>query len=236
MHAYDRLLAVRTLLCAVLLAVIALGTVLATDEPFSTPAMRVARMSALVPLLAALSIAIVLGQARSRGELAALAALGAGPVRVALGALAAGWLLGAVAIVLVLSPLADVSALFPAVATPAEWRVDGRLLVAPASGVVVSPDGVLALLPASGARADGQAPHAASAALALGPLGVTAPLWAAAPAPLLRRLLGAGCSVVLALVLLHAVASERVPPAALVLASLPLAIDVVLGHFRRAPR
>jgi hypothetical protein len=142
--------------------------------------------------------------------------------------------LGAIAVVLVLSPLADVTALFPVVVTPTEWRVEDGRLLAPASGVTVSSDGALVL---SAASADGPAPgspHRASAALAIGPLGLAAPLWAASPLPFARRLLGALLAVALVLVLLHAVAGARISPLALVLAALPLAIDVGVSRLRRA--
>ncbi len=234
LHAYDRLLAVRTLLASLLLVLLAIGIVVATDEPLSTLQMRVARLSALAPAIVAIAIFVVLGQARARGELRALAALGEAPLRLGLGALCSGWAIGALTTLLLLSPLADVSALFPAVSTPAEWRFEAGRMIAPASGVSVAADGALELGLASAGDAGGAVSlHALSAALAVGPLGVAAPLWAVTSSAWHWRALAAAGSLALVLVLLHAVAAGRVPSVVLVLAALPLVMELLSGHFRR---
>jgi hypothetical protein len=228
-HAYDRRLAVRTALLAAVLALLALGVVLATDEPFSTPGMRAARMSALAPAIGALAIATALGRARALGELRALAALGSGPLRAALGPLVAGWALGALATALVVSPLADLSALFPSVSAPTLWLFDGAWR-APATGVTVAPTGALSLgAPLVADPIFAGPPGRAAAALAVGPLSLVAPIWAASPASLPIRALGAALAAALAVFLLHAVAARIVPAAALVIAALPLALSALKG-------
>jgi hypothetical protein len=228
-HAYDRRLAVTTALLAAVLALLALGVVVATDEPFSTPAMRVARLCAFAPAIGALAIATVLERARARGELRALSALGSGPLRVALGALVSAWALGALATVLVSSPLSDIGALFPAVSAPTLWLFDGAWS-APASGVTVAPTGALSLgAPLGADPIVAGPPGRLAAALAVGPLALVAPVWAASPARLSIRALGAGLAVGLVVLLLHAVAARIIPAAALVVAALPLALSALPG-------
>ncbi len=236
MHAYDRRLAARTVLLAAMLALLAVGVVVATDEPYSTTAMRAARVSALSPALASLAVVIALAHARARGELRALAALGSEPLRVARGALVAGWLLGVVATVLLSSPLADVSALFPAVSAPTLWVVEPGALVAPASGISVSKDGVLTLLAiAGGDPVSAGPPRPWAAALAIGPLALVAPIWAASPSPWGFRLLGAGVALALVIFLLHAVAARTVSAAVLAVSAVPLAVSAFVGY-SKGPR
>lgn len=233
MHAYDRLLAARTAALSALVTLLALGIVVATDEPFSTAQMRVARLCAVAPAVGALSVALVIAQAGARGELRSLEALGTPPLRAALGALLGAWLLGAIATVLVVSPLADPAALLPRVAAPTEWLLDAGAFAAPAHGVRVDAEGALGLGAALGAPAPSVPPERLAAALAIGPLALVAPAWAATPLAWRWRLAAAGLAAALGVLLLHAVAAGRVAAPAVVLATLPLGLTVLAGLRRR---
>ncbi len=228
MHPFDRLLFRRALVLTVVVTLLALGVVVATDEPSSTPAMRVARMAAFSPLLATLGASVALAQARARGELTALSALGASPWRLVRGAVLAGWLSGALAVGLLASPWADVGVLFPALPSHAAWSAQAAALLDPASGVRVAANGAIGFV---GARPAGTpaSPGQWAALLAVAPLAAAAPPWAGARLSLLSRVLGAGLALGLAVVLLHAVASGRAPALVLVASALPLAVQCLVG-------
>jgi hypothetical protein len=232
MHAFDRVLFWRALALTVLSSVVALAVAVLTDEPFSNWDMRLARMSALAPALGALGAGVALGQARSRGELRALCALGVSPFRVALGPMLAGWVTGAVAVALVLSPLADVSALFPRIPVAASWLWDGAGLVNGPHGVRVSPTGEPELSGTQWAARALSAPTCWAAALAIAPLGLVTPAWVSAPLCLGGRAAGLGITLGLTVLLLHAAAAQRVGPGWLPVDALPLALQATLGHAR----
>jgi len=229
MHAYDRALLGRTLALTLIVGVIALGVAVATDEAYSTWRMRTARMSAFTPALAALGASLVLSQARARGELRALAALGHSPWRVALGPMVAGWLFGLAACAAVLSPWSDARALFPLVPSPETWAWDGTALADLTHGVQVQPSGELSLLPGQPADGAGFVPTGKAAALAVGPLAMVAPLWIAMPVKLGARAAGIVSTSALAVVLLHAVAAQQLRPGWLVFGAFPLLVQALLG-------
>lgn len=235
MTPFDRALMRRSFALSALLIGVATGIVVATDEPFSTLAMRLARLGALAPALAALACALTLAQAESRGETRALSALGASPWRVAQGTRWAGWAIGLLSIAAVLSPWADPRALFPVATSPNAWRVDGSALLDRAAGIRVAATGMLQWLqphPSAGAHF---VASRGSAALALGPLALAAPAWVSAPLSPTSRALGAVLAVSGLIVLLHAVAAQRIDPAWLVVGSAPLLAQTVWASRRPAP-
>lgn len=232
MHPFDRLLFRRALAFTAVVTLLALAVVVLTDEPLSTPAMRAARMAAFAPLLSALGVSVALAQARVRGELAALSALGASPWRLARGPMLAGWLVGALAVGALASPWVDVGVLFPVMPLKAAWHLDAASLMARTVGVRVVPGGAIQFVGAHPAPVR-NTPGSLAALLAVAPLAAAAPPWAGARLSLLSRALGAGTAVALVVVLLHAVAAGRAPAVVLALAALPLAAQCVSG--RRAP-
>lgn len=236
MHPFDRLLFRRSLAFTAVATLLALGVVLATDEPMSTPAMRVARMAAFAPLLVTLGASVALAQARAKGELSALSALGASPWRLVRGAVLAGWVVGALAVALLVSPWADVGVLFPALPSHAAWSPDAAALLDPASGVRVTASGAIGFVGARAAARAAAPPGQLAALFAVAPLAAVAPPWAGARLSLLSRALGAGLALGLAVVLLHAVASGRAPAPALMLAAVPLAVQCLAGAGARPGR
>src|SRR5690606_29874609 len=165
MSPFDRSLALRVVGVVFVTAALAAVVIVATDESGSTAPMRVARLCALQPALAALGCWAVQAQAEARGELRALLGLGASPWRLCRGPCVAAWGLGALALVTLASPWADPSSLFPVVA-PAAWERVGGQLVDPVHGVSVDARGALRFLGQS-ARRVAQGPGAAAACWAL---------------------------------------------------------------------
>jgi hypothetical protein len=232
MHAFDRVVALRAAAYTALVLALSLGVIIVTDEPFSTWRMRTARLTAFVPALAALGSGAALAQARARGELRALAALGATPFRLGLGAMVSGWLTGGLAVALLASPWADVAALFPAVSATSEWRAEGAFLVDVGHGIVAAENGWLEFLPVHEAKALLKGPGVVEAELAVLPLAMVAPVWIAAPMTLLTRAFGAALTVALAVALLHGVAAQRIAEPWLVAAAAPLALQALVGHLQ----
>ena len=226
MSAYDRALFRRTLLASAVLLVLTAATVLATDEATSTAGMRVARLSAIAPLVIAMAILAVGGHARARGELRALEALGAAPWTSLRGAEYAGALLAAASLAALVTPLADATSLLPAVAPSIDWTMNADRGRATASGLVVFASGVIeaartAAVPASH-RID------ASAAIpCIAPIACLISAWAASPMRVALRLSSGVTTMLLAVAALHLVAASRLPPLGAMLASLPLAASLV---------
>lgn len=209
---------------------IALAVMIATDEAFSTAGMRIARLCAFAPALSALGAGAIVGHASERGELRALLGLGASPFRTALGAIVAGWVIGAIAVIVLASPFADASSLFPAVETKGRFVVSGGSLIQPELGVVVSPHGAIDLLSTRSEVARAFAPGRGAALWAVAPLALIAPVWICAPARAATRGAVAVVSLALVVLLLHAVAAGRVPAPLLAAAALPLAAHAAYGH------
>jgi hypothetical protein len=229
-HPFDRWLCRRALAFVAIAVGLSIGVIVATDEPFSTSQMRLARLSAMLPALGAVGAAAALAQARVRGELRALESLGARPFRSNLGATLAGWLAGAAAVALLATPLSDVSSLFPALSARAAWLPEAGALVDPPRGLRVWPHGEVELFAALAPPQDPLAPSRLAALLAVGPLALAVPVWVTAPIHPAARTLVAALSFVIVVVLLHAVAAERARPGWLVLASLPIAAQAAAGH------
>jgi hypothetical protein len=225
MTAFDRSLFLRMLGVTGILLGATLGVVVLTDEPGSTAAMRVARVAAFTPALSVVGALLCLEQARDRGELRALAALGISPWRAAWGATLAGWLLGVVAALLLISAWADPSSLFPVLPEPHGWLHAGTRWVEAVRGVTVAPDGSLVLSPPTGLRTTACAAHAWVAAVAIGAHGLVAPPWAASPMSVGARLVGLFVSIALTVTLLHVFAAGIASAGWLVLGAAPLAVQ-----------
>jgi hypothetical protein len=233
MQPFDRTLGLRALGMTLVGLALALGVVVATDEPYSTAGMRVARLSAFTPAIAALGAAAALGEAGARGELRALGALGATPFRAGLGAMLAAWFAGAVALGFLASPLADPSSLFPAIGVRHAWAPDARGLVDEASGLRILPSGALEILAITNPASGPSTPRTASALFAVTPLAIVTPIWVTSPLRLWARTTVALLALAVVVFLLHAVAAERLAPAWLVLAAAPLAVQAAAGHLVR---
>jgi hypothetical protein len=191
--------------------------------------MRVARLAAMAPGLAALGGWVALSQAASRGEIRALGALGASPWRAGVGASVAGWLIGAVSALVLCSTWVDTSALFPAVSSSATWRAEGGAFLEPFAGVRVLPDGSFGVLEVVRPKPAGPRPGTVDALVAVGPLAVILPIWVIAPLTTRGRAAAAALTGALLILLLHLVAGGQARSVVLVLASLPLALQTIVA-------
>ncbi len=230
---FDQRLFLRTVAAGLLAWVACAGVVVTTDEATSTLGMRVARLAALTPLVAAVAALLVTAHARVRGELRALESLGHPPWIAARGAAAAGAILVLLGAAFLVSPLADASSLFPAVRAAVDWHVDAGGFVARAAGVVLMDDGAVHVHRAS---VVGRAPSiSAWAALpSLGTIGLAVPSWAVTPIRLASRLASVGLTFALVVTGLHLVAAGRAPASVGFLSAAPLFLTTALA--RRAAR
>jgi hypothetical protein len=182
------------------------------------------------PAIAAIASALSLAQARARGELMALAALGASPQRVARGPSVAAWAIGLAAAVLVASPAADLSAVFPAVKATAHWTVTELGFREVQHGVWVDPERVLRFVPAVMPSITAAGVHDLAGALAVGPLAVVLPVWVAAAIPPWMRAAAVAVALTLLLVLLHAVAAGRLRAPWLAVGAAPMLLQIARGY------
>jgi hypothetical protein len=229
MTPHDSLLFWRTLGGSLLLLGLVTGLVVATDEAYSTLGMRVARLCAFCPLIAAVAMASCLGLATRRGELRALSVLGASPWTAAFGALCAAWLFGAVAALILLTPLADVSSLFPAPPISSGWHWQGDAFVEPVRGIRVEADGAISFITQQDPTKSALVPGGLEALSAILPQALVLPPWLAAPLAPRARVFGLLLSLALTLLALHAVALGQLPRLLLPLVAAPLGAQLALS-------
>jgi hypothetical protein len=220
-HPFDWLLLRRSTLAAAVVAALTAGIVVSTDEAASTAAMRVARMAAFAPLVAAVAALSVVAHARSRGELRALECLGVPPWRAAHGAAQGALLVAATGIAVLISPWADAASLFPVVRSAVDWTMDATGLLASALGVAVSGSGKITLTSALSMRPH-VLPQAWAALPCFVPLAAVVPSWAVTPMSSSRRASSVGVTGLVAVVCLHFVAAGRFNPFISVAAVIPL--------------
>ena len=219
----DRLLALRTFVLGMAVALVTLVVMMLTDEIGSGVAERLARLSVLIPAAAAIAAFLAVAQIERRGELAALSALGARRARATLGAVAGGWLMALVAIVMIGGSWSAPAALFPTPARGAEFRLQDGELVETSQGVRVDSKGELRFQDKA-ARPDLPPPPRWGVLLAVASLGISAPLWGARITKLRGAAYSAGATVAIAIVLFHAVAAGRIAPYWLVCCGVPLGL------------
>lgn len=222
MTPHDKQLFWRTLGMSALVLGAVLGVAAATDEAYSTTQMRVARLCALAPLTAALALAVTTTQAERRGELRALAGLGASPWGAAWGGLCAAWLFGAVASLLLLTSWADVSSLFPEPPLTSGWLVKGQGFWEPSHGLVVAVDGTFSFVDQHTAPQAYMKPGGWEAASTILPQAIVLPAWLLAPLGLRPRIWGFTLTLALTLLALHAAALGRLAQVLLPLVALPI--------------
>lgn len=233
MTAYDRMLAWRAFAYSALGGALVLSVMLLTEEPLSTWSQRLARLCVFAPAIAALGSLLSLAQARARGELVALAALGASPLRLARGVSVVAWGLGLIAVMLVASPVADASAVFPALRPAAQWTVTELGFQEARRGVSVSSRGALSFLPGQAVSAPARHGQGLAAALAVGPVALILPIWVASAIRRWVRVAGIAGALTLLLLLLHAVAAGRLGAPWLVAVAGPLAAQALAATGRQ---
>jgi hypothetical protein len=236
--AWDVRLARRAAAIAGITALFTLLIIAATDEgaPF---ARRLGMAAALGPIAGAVGALAAIRIAAGRGELRALAAIGADPVRAARGAIVGGVLIAALGPALAASGVADLGGLFPRPAAAHVWIARDGGMSELTQGVRVEAGGAVARIAATAGGAPGL-PAGATVftviALAIAAVGV--PLWTAAAATWgagsaagIRVGVGA-FALLLAIVAFQAVAAARLPAAALIGAPLILFLDGAAARYR----
>lgn len=229
MTPHDTQLFWRTLGTAGLVLGLVLGVVMATDEAYSTAQMRVARLCAFAPLIAGVALVISLQRAERRGELRALAGMGASPWGAAWGALCAAWLFGSLASLVVLTPLADVAALFPAPPVTSGWTVGSNGFFEPKRGLEVVADGTVRFLEPGRGVALFAKPTGWQATSTLLPQALVLPAWLAAPIKPRTRAWGFGLTLALTLLALHAAALGRLSFFLLPLVAAPIGAQLAVA-------
>lgn len=235
-NAYDRAQFARAGAYSLFSLFLAFGVAALTDEAGSTAGTRIARIAAFAPAAAVLGVWVTMAKAAQRGEVRALGALGAAPLRAAWGALVAGWLLGGVALAMVLLPITDVRALFPVVTHGTEWRKEREGLAAPALGVHVEPTGRVVRTPRRTDAPPAGAPGRTAVFAIVGPLAAIGPVWGAVSLTQTARLFGLAASAAAALVFFHAIAARGVAAGYGCIAAFPLLAQGVTAILRERSR
>jgi hypothetical protein len=219
---------VQTAILAVASELLVAAVAVATDETTSTWRMRAARFAAFAPVSASVAVLVLAARLRANGELRALEALGTPPWRALGASQALGQGLGLAGALLLLTPWADSSSLFPAVRPGADWVFGAAGDFAQAPGVTLLAGGAMVL----GARAVPAASiiAGASALPCLVPLALVLPAWSVTPMTAELRggsgLAAASC----ALAVLHLIAAGRTPSLVGGAAVFPLVIATVIGR------
>jgi hypothetical protein len=231
--AYDALLARRSAALGLAVALLVFLTMLGTDDAASTNAGRLGRLAALASLAGGGGAFLGAAQARSRGELRALAATGLTPVRASLGAAIGGAVVGFFGVALALVPGVDLTRLFPH-ALPAEavWTPDQGGWLDPVRGIRVTVDGAIRLADAAkdlSPTASLPVPRAETV-IALAVAALAFPLWATARERLPRRALVCFAVASAAVFVFHLVAAQRIGAMTLVLPPFLLLIDALVLH------
>lgn len=223
-HPQTRYQALRTLEYVAVITASVIVLVMLTDEPGSTTGMRTARVCAMAPGVVCLATWAVLGQARARGELRALATLGTSPIAAHAGTLITGWCCLVCALTaLLLLPTSDLAALFPAAASSIVWSPGAAgVWTAPAHAVSALADGSIRLGVLSVVAAGNATSLPLATAAAFFPLALVVPPWACWPMRWQTRILSGGGTILLLLSSLHAVAAGRLPEPLLVPVAVPL--------------
>jgi len=225
---WDTRLAGRAVGLAAVIGAVTVVIVATTDE--GAPwARRLGMCAALAPVAATVAVLATIRLADGRGELRALAALGADPIRAALGAIVGGMAIALAGPALAASRFADLSSLFPRPVAARVWVLDGDGAMREITqGLLLARDGTLSVLddaaPPSGALPAGAA-GAALLALTIG--AVAAPFWAAVPAAASRRAFVALAVVLAAILAFQSVAAGRAGPGLLVAPPLLLVADAL---------
>jgi hypothetical protein len=236
--AWDVRLALRAAALAGITALFTLLIIAATDEgaPF---ARRLGMAAALGPIAGAVGALAAIRIAAGRGELRALAAIGADPPRAARGAVLGAVLIAALGPALAASGLADLGGLFPRPAAAHVWIARDGGMTELTAGLRVEPGGVVARVAATAREAPALPAGAALfTVIALGIAAVGVPLWTAAAAAWgagsaarIRVVVGV-LALLLAIVAFQAVAAGRLPAAALLGAPLILFLDGAAARYR----
>lgn len=213
-------------------------TIASTDEGSCTVGERAGRFSCLVALAGGLAAFVICEQARSRGELGGLGAIGVAPARAPFGAALGGSVVAALGPALVWAGIADAGALYPRLGPSAgTWEAVGRGVWRQALGnVVVGAAGEVELSAGAAAVHDlaSQQPSRFATVAVLLAFAIAVPVWAVAKGRAARRLVVALAAATCSVTLFHLVAVARAPAGLVVVAPLLLLFDAWASSRRGA--
>ena len=155
--------------------------------------------------------------------------MGASPWAAAWGALCAAWLFGGFPALIVLTPLADVSALFPAPPVSSGWTLAGAGFFEPSRGIEVVADGSVRFVGHERVVAPFSKPAGWQAMSTLLPQALVLPAWLAAPLKPRTRAWGFALTLVLTLLALHAAALGRLSAFLLPLVAAPIGAQLAVA-------
>jgi hypothetical protein len=230
--AYDSLLARRALALALVLCALLFLAMLGTDDAASTHAGRLGRLSGLSSLAGGGGAYLALAQARARGEMRALSAIGLTPARAVLGPVTGGAVVGGLGAALALVPGVDLTPLFPhAVPLDGGWVFESGAWIDRARGIRLAQDGAMTRSAIAGAAdvAVSSTPVTATI-VALAVAALALPLWATAPAVLPRRACVSFVVASAAVFVFHLVAAHQIGAMTLLVPPLLLLADAALLH------
>lgn len=224
---YDLTLVLRTASAGLLLAISILLIGMATDEPGSSLGGRLGRLAALLPIAGGVAAALIVAQARARGESRALAALGVGPVGLVRGAWIGAVLVGLAGPSSIAAGAAEIASLFPRVEAQAAWRFVEGAWLDENRGLAVLAGGELEYRAVIGAPGPSHrdAPTAATV-LALLFTSLAAPAWALTSRSATRRAIVLVASAFAAVTSFHLVGAQKLTPWALLIAPSLLLLDL----------
>jgi len=248
---WDTRVALRALVLGAIAFLVAWLVTATTDEGGIAWGVRAGRTLPIAPVCAAIATAIVIAQARARGEVRALEALGRSPAENAIAAVAGGAATAVVAaLVMAASAKVDVDGFFPVARHGVTYAFVEGGFVDRASGWRIEADGAIARVDADpSASASASLPRHArnAAALSTGLSGIALPLLAAhllltrplAASGARRARFGRGsplrafavvaAAAVASILSFHAAAVGRIPA---LVASLPMALLLAAALFR----
>lgn len=233
---FDRSVFKRALLVAVVAAAVGLVVIAATDEGGGWGA-RLGTWAATAPLAGSIGAAVAVWIARSRGELTALAALGATPFRARRGAPLGGSIVALAGAALALLPRVRLDALFPAPVRAHAFEIRSAAVIDRTIGLLISPDGSIAAAAPNAAAQPDSAAARSFAVFAIAALAIAGPFWASAPASPALRIISGPVALFVTVAAFQAVAQGRAPAGALFAGPIVLAASAAVAHrFQRGSR
>lgn len=191
--------------------------------------MRLARLCVFSPAVGALAAVVTTGQRRRSGAERALASLGSASARG--GAAGGATALGLVAAASLLTPLCDVTSLFPTAPSNVDWVAIPDGFVERGSGTLWTPDGFARA--AAPVAAHGTSMLSRWAAfLCAAPLALTLPTWACQDHAAAPRWIAALLTISLVVLYLHAHATGRAGAVVGAACVLPIALQTLAGAAR----
>jgi hypothetical protein len=230
---FDWQMARRASVLAAILSLAMVAVVVSTDEQSVSWAARLGRLAPLLAVAGGLGAFVTMEQARARGEVRAIMALGVAPLRACAGAAVGGTWVALVGPGMVLRKSVDLGPLFPRAEAGTEVfrTLDARTVIETSRGVILHADGMLAPLAEHAPSMLSSTQPRLGTFLALLVLALAVPIWSALRCRPGRRIVMGALAMLGCMLVFHLVAAGRAPAWTLPLAPLVLLVEAVnLGY------